>query len=84
MENIEITDKNMCAAEKVKDYLKDKGIRIKWFEEKIGMPYQSLQNLLFTKKPFPRKYWKKVMYLTKYKVTLEDLAQLYEFEDVEN
>ena len=57
----------------LKEYLKKNGLRVDFFAEKLGIDYGYFRQMLAGLQPFPRKYWEKVITLTKGKVTAADL-----------
>lgn len=67
----------MDVRDKLAKYLKENGIQSKWFAEKIGMNQKVLSNILNQKAPIPRKYWKRIIIMTKYEITLNDLADVH-------
>ncbi|HDZ25426.1 MAG TPA: XRE family transcriptional regulator [Candidatus Aminicenantes bacterium] len=58
---------------KLREYLKEYGIRKTWFAKKIGINPTSLSDALGGRKKIPEKYWKKIVRLTQKKVKIEDL-----------
>jgi hypothetical protein len=66
----------MNIQEKLKKYLTDNGIQIKWFAQKIGMNPTAFYAILYQKKSVPKKYWKAIILLTNRKISLKDLAEI--------
>jgi len=75
----------VASKSKLKDYLKDNGISIKWFAEKLGMSPQMLYKIVDARASVPKKYWKKIIVLTGGKITLRDILEIggKEFQGLE-
>jgi predicted transcriptional regulator len=77
---------NDSVANKLKNYLDDNGIRLSWFAEKIGISVGTLSKFLKGKGKLPKKCWKKVVVVTKGKISMKELVSEFlidtqEFED---
>lgn len=68
----EIEKMNIC------EYLKKHGISQKWFASQLGLAPSYICSICKGRKKMPKKYWTKVIFLTKGEVSLEDLLGLKE------
>lgn len=58
---------------KLKKYLDDNGIRTAWFAEKLGINRETLRKVLDGRRNLPPKCWRKVVELTKGKITMKEI-----------
>lgn len=65
----------MDLSQKLHAYFKKSGVHKYWFAEKLGMKRPQFSLILSGKNTLPPKYWKKIIELTKGKVTLSDVIQ---------
>lgn len=65
----------MEVQEKILEYLKIRGIKVKWFAENIGMPPSLFYQTLKSKRPIPSKYWGPIILLTKGAITMTDFMK---------
>lgn len=63
---------------KLSEYIRKNGIQQKWFASQIGINYSLLSKAMRGHAQVPKKYWKKIIKLTKGEVTLEDLYECSE------
>jgi hypothetical protein len=75
----------MHLATKLRKYLKDNGFQLKWFGEKLGMSKQQFYQVTTGNALLPRKYWRKIIILTRGKISLADILvdQLQKYEEIE-
>lgn len=75
----------MSLETKLKDYFKENGLQMKWFAEKLGMSKQQLYQVIGGHAPVPKRYWKKMVILTRGKITLHDILEqrLSNIEEIE-
>ena len=62
---------------KLKEYLDDHGIMIRWFAGKLGVQTSCLSAFINGNIPMATKHWTKVVLLTKGEVTLEDILEMH-------
>lgn len=62
-------------AKKLKKYLDDNGIRYAYCAEKLCISPNTLYAFLRGERPLPKKAWKKVIVLTKGKISMKELLE---------
>lgn len=77
---------NDTVASKIEKFLKDNGVKLSWFAESIGISVSALSKFLKGKGPLPKKCWKKVVLVTRGKISLKEIVQEFllnaeEFKD---
>jgi hypothetical protein len=64
----------MKIADKLRNYISENGIQIKWFAEKIGMKKEFFYGILHKNMPIPIKYWFPIIELSRGHIALGDFV----------
>ena len=58
-------------------FCKETGAKLSWVSDMVGFKGHSMYATLYSKRPFPKKYWYPLITLTKGAVSLNDLIEDY-------